>query len=104
MTIVIVLTAVLLLLIMLVLGVLTLSVAIMATTVPVLVVTLVRVVVRLVVGGAPVLLFLRLVSAEVRKGMRTGGFPETIAGMLVGLRTVLIVVELIVGGGDFCRW
>ena len=71
----------------------------MATVMLVLVVTLVWVVVRLVVGGALALLFLRLVLTEVRKGMRAGGVSETTARMFVVLRTVLVLEGLTVEGG-----
>ena len=57
-----------------------------------LVMTLVRVVVRLVVGGALALPFLRLVSAEVRKGKRAGGVSETTARMFVALGAISSVV------------
>ena len=60
----------------------------------VLVMTLVWVVVRLVVGGALALLFLRLVSAEARKGMGAGGVSETTARMFVVLGTVLSVMGI----------
>ena len=57
-----------------------------------LVMTLDRVAVRLVVGGALALPFLRLVSAEVRKGKRAGGVSETTARMFVVLGAILSVV------------
>ena len=60
----------------------------------VLVMTLVWVVVRLVVGGALALLFLRLVSAEARKGMGAGGVSETTARMFVVLGTVLSLMGM----------
>ena len=81
------------------LGVDVLSATTITTVLIVLVVTLVWVVVRLVVGGALALLFLRLVLAEVRKGMRAGGVSETTARMFVVLRTILMLVGLIVERG-----
>ena len=58
-----------------------------------LVMTLVRVVVRLAVGGALALPFLRFpVSAAALEGRRAGGVSETTARMLLVLRAILAVV------------
>ena len=81
------------------LGVGVLSATTITTVLIVLVVTLVWVVVRLVVGGALALLFLRLVLAEVRKGMRAGGVSETTARMFVILRTIRLMGGIFLEGG-----
>ena len=86
-------------LLVVVLEVVILSAAMITTMMIVLVVTLVWVVVRLVVGGALALLFLRLVLAEVRKGMRAGGVSETTARMFVVMGTVLMLMGVIVEVG-----
>jgi len=70
----------------------------MAAEVLVLGVTLVWVVVRLVVGGALALLFLRSALTEVRRGM-AGGVSETTARMLVVLWTILMLGGLFLVGG-----
>ena len=75
-----------------------LSPTMMAAGMMVLGVTLVWVVVRLVVGGALAILFLRLVLTEVRRGM-AGGVSETTARMLVVLWTILMLGGLFVVGG-----
>ena len=81
-------------LLMVVSEMMTLSAAMTTAVLLVLVVALVWVVVRLVVGGALALLFLRLISAEARKGMGAGGVSETTVRMLVVLGMVLSVVRV----------
>ena len=75
-----------------------LSPTMMAAKMVALGVTLVWVVVRLVVGGALAILFLRLVLTEVRGGM-AGGVSETTARMLVVLWTILMLGGLFLAGG-----
>ena len=82
-----------------VLEVVVLSATMITTVMFVLVMTLVWVVVRLVVGGALALLFLRLVLAEVRKGMRAGGVSETTASMFIVMGTDLMLMGVIVEVG-----
>ena len=82
-----------------VLEVVVLSATMITAELLVLVMTLVWVVVRLVVGGALALLFLRLVSAEVRKGMGAGGVSETTAMMFVVVGTALMLMEVTVEVG-----
>ena len=74
------------------------SITILAAEVLVIGLTLVWVVVRLVVGGALVFLFPRLVSTEVRRGM-AGGVSETTARMFVVLRTIRLLGGLFLEGG-----
>ena len=83
---------------MVVLEVVVLSATMITTVMLVLVMTLVWVVVRLVVGGALAILFLRLVLTEVRRGV-AGGVSETTARMFVVLGTVLVLAGMIVEGG-----